>query len=327
MQRFKNILFVMTHDSDTNSALERAVLLANHNQADLTVVDVIKEIPTNTKLPGKILSVQELQARLATDSRRRLEALVSPHSEKLKIKIETKVLVGSSFIAIIREVLRNGHDLVIKAAKSEGESFTRLFGSEDMHLLRKCPCPVLMMKPQTERVYHRILAAVDVDDSYSSEELEVRHALNIQTLEMACSLALSEPAELHIVYVWYAPDESFMNSGFMQSSEQAITDYVDEVKAQQQQNMDTLIREVSDRIGADAYNFINVREHLVKGSARKLIPALSVDIDADLMILGTVARTGIPGFIMGNTAETILNQLDCSVLAIKPPGFVSPVKE
>lgn len=40
----------------------------------------------------------------------------------------------------------------------------------------------------------------------------------------------------------------------------------------------------------------------------------------------TVARTGVAGIIMGNTAETILNQIDCSILAIKPPGFVTPVK-
>jgi nucleotide-binding universal stress UspA family protein len=41
--------------------------------------------------------------------------------------------------------------------------------------------------------------------------------------------------------------------------------------------------------------------------------------------MGTVARTGVRGFIMGNTAETILEQIVCSVLAIKPPGFVTPV--
>jgi nucleotide-binding universal stress UspA family protein len=41
--------------------------------------------------------------------------------------------------------------------------------------------------------------------------------------------------------------------------------------------------------------------------------------------MGTIARTGISGFIMGNTAETILNRLDCSVLAIKPPGFETPI--
>lgn len=28
---------------------------------------------------------------------------------------------------------------------------------------------------------------------------------------------------------------------------------------------------------------------------------------------------------MGNTAETILSRVECSVLAVKPGGFVSPV--
>ena len=45
------------------------------------------------------------------------------------------------FLEIIREVLRNGHDLVIKAAESGG-LLDRVFGSNDMHLLRKCMCPV-----------------------------------------------------------------------------------------------------------------------------------------------------------------------------------------
>jgi len=43
------------------------------------------------------------------------------------------------------------------------------------------------------------------------------------------------------------------------------------------------------------------------------------------VVMGTVARTGVPGFIMGNTAETILNHINCSVLAIKPQGFVTPI--
>lgn len=43
--------------------------------------------------------------------------------------------------------------------------------------------------------------------------------------------------------------------------------------------------------------------------------------------MGSVARTGIPNFIMGNTAESILGQVKCSVLVVKPDGFISPVIE
>jgi len=38
-----------------------------------------------------------------------------------------------------------------------------------------------------------------------------------------------------------------------------------------------------------------------------------------------MGRTGVPGLFIGNTAESVLHQVDCSVLALKPPGFVSPV--
>jgi nucleotide-binding universal stress UspA family protein len=53
---------------------------------------------------------------------------------------------------------------------------------------------------------------------------------------------------------------------------------------------------------------------------------LAANLQADLVVMGTIARTGISGFIIGNTAESILDQLTCSVLAVKPPGFVTPVK-
>ncbi|NJO21650.1 MAG: universal stress protein [Sphingomonadales bacterium] len=41
--------------------------------------------------------------------------------------------------------------------------------------------------------------------------------------------------------------------------------------------------------------------------------------------MGTVTRTGIAGFLIGATAEDVLRQVDCSVLTVKPDGFVTPV--
>ncbi len=44
----------------------------------------------------------------------------------------------------------------------------------------------------------------------------------------------------------------------------------------------------------------------------------------DLIVMGTVARTGIPGLLIGSTAASILQRVNCSVLAVKPDGFASP---
>ncbi|MBN2318876.1 MAG: universal stress protein [Acidobacteria bacterium] len=70
----------------------------------------------------------------------------------------------------------------------------------------------------------------------------------------------------------------------------------------------------------------NNRIHLLKGDAEALIPALVKRKSIEIIVMGTVVRTGIPGFIMGNTAENILQRVDCSVLTVKPDGFVSPVR-
>lgn len=235
------------------------------------------------------------------------------------------MLVGTPFLETIREVLRNGRDLVIKVAE-DYDWLDQLFGSDDMHLLRKCPCPVWLLKPQAPKTYQCILAAVDVNDAYPPQEMEIRQALNRQILEMASSLALSEFAELHIGSAWDAIGDSAMrHSAFMRSPEEEVNAYVGQIRQHHAANLDALMREVAPYVGQEALDYLKPTTHLIKGGPRKEIPALAKQIEADLVLMGTVARTGIPGFFMGNTAETILNQIDCSVLAIKPPGFVTPV--
>ncbi len=67
--------------------------------------------------------------------------------------------------------------------------------------------------------------------------------------------------------------------------------------------------------------------HMLKGAAAKMLPAFAIEKNVDLIVMGTVARSGAAGFVMGNTAERILDQIQCSVLALKPDDFVCPIKE
>jgi len=322
MQRFKNILCVVNTDRNDTSALEHAAKLAANNQAYLTVIEVIDEISPNTKLFGRTLSPVDVQKKIVAEHGKKLEELVSSWNSKIKIK--SKVLTGISFLEIIHEVLRNGHDLVFKTAESRG-LLDRIFDSDDMHLLRKCPCPVWLVKPNSPKSYQTILAPVDVDDFYPPEELTTRHLLNVQVLEMAGSLAILESADLHVVHVWDAIGENLLNVVFHDTPEDRVAAYTKSVKQQYEDNMGKLMRELASYIGQDALNYIRPQRYLLKGHPRKEIPLFAKKIKADLVIMGTVARTGIPGMFMGNTAENILNQLDCSVLAVKPQGFVTPV--
>lgn len=322
MTIFKSILCVVDIGEDCMVALDRAVTLAENNQASLTVVDVVDRVTAGIGMPKGGPISTDLQSAMEDSHAQELETLIDPYRQQIPIK--TKVLSGTRFLEIIRQVLSEGHDLVIKVPEKLAW-LDRMFGSDDMNLLRECPCPVWLVKPQAGKSYKRILAAVDVDDTYPPAELESRHALNQTILETAGSLALSDFAELHIVAAWHVIGESTMRGAFLRTPEAEIIAYVEQVRSRHEASLDGLMRGVADTLGKDAAEYLTPRTHLVKGWARKEIPALARKLAVDVIVMGTVVRTGVPGFIMGNTAETILNQIDCSVLAIKPPGFESPV--
>ncbi len=324
MKRFKNILCMMERQATSQCAIERAVALAENNQASVTVATVIERVPAGIKISDGGTDPGDAQARLTDTEAQRLDTLIERY--RARVRMNTKVLVGTSFLEIIREVIRSEHDLVIKCPESPSW-LDRLFSGDDMHLLRKCPCPVWLVKPETQEPYQRILAAVDVEDDYLPTELQTRRALNGLVMELAGSLAVSEFAELHVVHAWEAfGEDALRHSGFMSRPEAEVDAYVEQVHRRHAKLLDALLQESVAKLGGqDAVDYIRPQLHLLKGSVRRVIPELAKRLKIDCIVMGTVARTGVPGFIMGNTAETILQQIDCSVLAVKPEGFLTPV--
>ena len=180
MQRFKYILCVVEAGKAGKHIMERAVTLAEENQASLTVVEVVARVTAGIGMPEGGPISADLQAALVSAHDEGLETLVDPY--RTRVEIQARVLIGVPFLEVIREVLRNGHDLVIKSPEHR-DWLDRLFGSEDMHLLRKCPCPVWLIKPERQKSYRRILAAVDIDDA-------PQRALSRLILEMASFLPM-----------------------------------------------------------------------------------------------------------------------------------------
>ena len=82
------------------------------------------------------------------------------------------------------------------------------------------------------------------------------------------------------------------------------------------------VEELSNRYVSESGRSV----HMVEGAPGVALPPLVERLDVDLVVMGTVGRTGLKGLIMGNTAETILRSVRCSVLAVKPEGFVTPVR-
>ena len=311
MQRFKNILLVYDGTEEGKSTLDRAVNLVTRNQARLTIIDVIDGIPQDYQMLIAAQHPQEIMEFVVKKQKERLEQYIVPFLEA-GLKVTTKVLVGKEFIEIIREVLRNNHDLVIKTARGKGGVRDILFGSTAMHLMRKCPCPVLVMKPGRSRRYSRILAAVDVTPA----EAKV-NTLNAKIMDLATSLTHLDQSELHIIHAWNIPYERLLKESVDKSSRE-IEKWENKTRKLPKKFLDDFLKK---------YTLEKVRHqvHLLKGRASELIPELAQKKRINLLVMGTLCRTGIPGFFIGNTAEKVLHRVNCSVLTVKPEGFITPV--
>lgn len=303
MKQFKNILFVNEPSSISKSAARRAAHLAEKNSAKLTLCDASKELSR---------SLPQLRKTLEKIHKDQMEAQFEPGVlETLKAK--TKQLTGTPFIVIIKQVIKGKHDLVIKTAEKSSSLFGGLFGETDLHLMRKCPCAVWIVKPSRKKTYNKIVAAVDPDPNIASHA-----ALNKDILDMAIALAEKDNAELDIVHAWHIEGEELLRSNRAALTSKEVDAMVKDVEKSHNRYMDELLQSFD-------LSKVKHKVHLVKGVPGKSIPEHVKKVDADVIVMGTLARTGIEGFFIGNTAEKILRNVDCSVLTLKPKGFKSPI--
>ena len=317
MKRFTNILLVCDEGSLHEALVGRAIWLAKANGAQITLVDVVDSAPGELSslfgaFPGS--GAVDVEYEVIEFHRSRLDHIAGPIKAE-GIATAEVVLQGNPFIEIIRKVLRDGHDLVMKGAAGESEGRSLFFASTDLHLLRKCPSPVWIMKKGQDERTARVLATVDPDPTD-----EQRNAINGLVMELATSLSEIDRSELHIMNAWKLDEEaSLRNSAFAKVPKPRIDALVEEKHRQSETKLNQLLFRFPDKTGRH-------HVHLTKGSAREVIPSFAEEQKVDLIVMGTVGRTGVRGLIIGNTAEAILNQVHCSVLAVKPPGFESPVQ-
>ncbi|MBC8373860.1 MAG: universal stress protein [Planctomycetes bacterium] len=311
MKRFKNILLVSDHGAIGNAVFHRAASLATENRAKLTLLEIIEEPREMQTFTGPA-RLEEVRKHAVRELQEHLDEVMAPVRAQ-GIETAARVLVGTPFIEIIREVLRQKHDLVMMMAEGKSGLRDRLFGSTSLHLMRKCPCPVWVMKPKRGKTYARILAAVDPDSTD-----EKRNSLNVRIMDLATSLAEMEESQLHVLHVWSTWPKHFLSKhGNMSGRE--VDEMAGEIFARRKSELDDLI---------SGYNLEEAghQVHFVVGDPRTMIPHLAATREVDLIVMGTVCRTGFAGFFIGNTAENVLQRVNCSVLVLKPQGFVSPVE-
>lgn len=307
---FERILYVAGAQPEPDAALRRAVRLARKAEASLTAVATLEPAPAGAH--ALEADRQRLETIVAEDRRRRLEEAVAPH-RRTGVRIETAVLTGRPVDEIVRTVVRSRFDLVIKLREPLTGRRRRRPGAIDLKLLRQCPCPVWIDSTESGDRVARILVPLDVD---ATDHAKV--ALADRILEVATSIARLEGATLDVLHAWSAYGEVELRSPLVPTSRAALRDYL---RAEEERHAGWL-RDALERYRGG----VRTRKHLGKGPCDRVILRFIAREKPDLVVMGTIARTGLPGRIAGNTAEGVLAHVECGVVAVKPPGFATSIK-
>jgi universal stress protein E len=146
----------------------------------------------------------------------------------------------------------------------------------DWTLLRLSPCPVLLVKNVRDWKHRRVLAAIN---SQSTDEAHIK--LNHQIISFAQQFSDAYGSDAHIV------------TAFQDRN--------------QQPDANTL---------ADSCGISHDYVHVGEGKPADVIKETADNIEADLIIIGTVGRSGIKGTIVGNTSERLLDHTQSDLLVL-----------
>jgi len=304
----KILLVLDSTDKAAQSAIEFCRQLEHAANAEVKVVDILKPIPERWN--------NYIQNELGQDAASALEQVRVSELEAFlqaqELNWAVQVMHGTAVVEISRLVIRDQVDLVVKAQRVDSD---QQFGSLDKQLIRKCPSAVLLVKATQSNKLGRILAAIDPDPDNESQA-----QLNRSVLLMTKELTQYFNGSLDVVAAWSIFIENYLRSSpLVKMTDEDFIKLNTREEIKHKNMLMDLAKSIELEIGE--HNL-----HLFKGAPEHVVPHTASETHADLLVMGSLGRAGVPGLFIGNTAEKIIDILACSVLAIKPPGYSSPLK-
>jgi universal stress protein E len=296
---FKNTLVATDFSAFSNAALSQSVWLSRQTGARIVLANVIPDFSMSVHWGPheREENQRELSIRSDTSMRRLIVDL-----EAVDLGVEFRTLIGEPFVEITRAVQAGCYDLVLAGTRGRA-TWERFFvGSTSKRLIRKCPSAVWIVKAEHVGQPKVVLACTDFS------------AVSFKAVTKGLWLAQQAGAEFHLLHVVDDKDVP-----------EDIISRVPKGSSLRQEINDEAVRRMDEFLESLTVDRTQIQVHLSWGAPWQEICRVSQHQAADLIVIGTVGRSGIKGVLLGNTAEKVLDACECSVLTIKPDDFVSPI--
>lgn len=305
---YKQILVATDFSPHADAAIKQAVWLARQTGARIVLAHTLPDLRRavhGTSYEARLDLLygdgetfqRELRQESDTKMRRTIQDL---NSMDLDVKFET--LLGEPFVELTHAVQAEGYDLVLAGTRGLATWEQFFVGSTAKRLIRKCPSSVWIVKAEHVGPPKAVLAATDFSDVSRRAVLE------------GLWVAKQASAEFHLLHVvdsMDVPEDSISRIPEGSSLRR-------EINEEAKHRFDGFVESLNtDRD--------QVQRHLSFGTPWQEVVRLAKHLNIDLIALGTVGRSGIKGVLLGNTAEKVLGTCGCSILTVKPDGFVSPI--
>jgi universal stress protein E len=244
-------------------------------------------IHKDLKQAGEYSSRKDFKHSTLEEAKAWLETQLQP-CRMSDVSCSSEVVWNSKWVAsAIRAAEKSGCDLIIKSCFHHSKARRFFSKTADYYLMRHCACPILFTHQEQDWKSDRILACLDLESG------DLQHArLNGVIMRNANAFADIVGMDLYLACA-YA---------------QAISGEHLPVKSHG--------KEVTREELGEAYGVDPERILLRQGRAVETLQAICNESGAGIVVLGTLARTGITGKLIGNTAEKLLDRIDADVLTI-----------
>ena len=302
MNEFQNIFVYVPPGKETSYALSQAVPIAEKSGGTITVITMID---TMSSWAPSDIRVKDWADDFLNNVRSSQEQLIAPYVKR-SCHFRIVTMQSENELKLIRYSIDAACDLFVKDIGKDSDGDRDQLSSLGLRILRKCPCPVwIVRKTDSEG---KIGVAVAPEDS----KIGIR--FNKKLLKL--SSLFGDENSLHVIEAWdVMRTKHFLNPSFFKKMPSISDEYQEKLK----QNLYALLSDHPIRKNPEAI-------HFERGRPEEVIKRVVEQEGIKNLVLGCVTRSGLAGHFLGNTAERIIKHVPCSVIALKPGGWVSPLE-